>query len=338
MRPCASPCGISWCMMPLPAVIHCTSPAPSTPLLPRLSPWSTVAGQHVGDGLDAAVRMPGEAGEVVVGIVVAEIVQQQERIELLGLAEAEGAAQLHAGALHGRLGLDDAFHGTDGHDTLTFRVGRDCSDWIHARARRHRRREARDQRGELVDEGLQESPRALVGDGAVVVDQAGLEGDIGLAAHQENAQVAEHLAQMLLRERGADRARRGAGDGGELAGPGVLAPRPRAPVDGVLEHGRDRAVVLGRHEQHAVGGRDLGLEADDARRQLALDVLIVDRQIVDLDEVERPAAGAPSLASACASLRLMDSRRLLPTIDGDLEFGHGDATFWSWLRFDTEAR
>jgi hypothetical protein len=27
--------------MPLPAVIHCTSPVPSFPLFPKLSPWST---------------------------------------------------------------------------------------------------------------------------------------------------------------------------------------------------------------------------------------------------------------------------------------------------------
>ena len=40
--PAGSPCGISWCRMPRPAVIHCTSPAPSEPWLPRLSAWSTV--------------------------------------------------------------------------------------------------------------------------------------------------------------------------------------------------------------------------------------------------------------------------------------------------------
>ena len=59
-----------------------------------------LAGQDVGDRLDAAMRMPGKAGLVLVGIVVAEIVEQQERIELLGVAEAEGAAQMHAGAFH----------------------------------------------------------------------------------------------------------------------------------------------------------------------------------------------------------------------------------------------
>ena len=60
----------------------------------------------------------GKAGEVVVRAVVAEIVEQQERIELGGVAEAEGAAQLDAGAFHGGLGLDDALHGSDGHGNL----------------------------------------------------------------------------------------------------------------------------------------------------------------------------------------------------------------------------
>ena len=82
MRPCASPFGISWCRMPLPAVIHCTSPAPSVPRLPRLSPCSTSPAEHVGDGLDAAMRMPREAGQIVVRVVVAEVVEQQERIEV----------------------------------------------------------------------------------------------------------------------------------------------------------------------------------------------------------------------------------------------------------------
>ena len=71
------------------------------------------AGEHIGDGLDAAVRMPGKAGAVVIGVVVAEIIEQQERVELAGRAEAEGTAQLHAGAL-GREGrLRDALDGSN---------------------------------------------------------------------------------------------------------------------------------------------------------------------------------------------------------------------------------
>jgi hypothetical protein len=83
------------------------------------------AGQDIGDGLDAAVRVPGKAGAVVVGPVVAEIIEQQERIEFTGLAKTEGAAQLDAGALHGGLGLDDPLHGTNGHD------GSLSDAWLH---------------------------------------------------------------------------------------------------------------------------------------------------------------------------------------------------------------
>ncbi len=76
--------------------------------------------QDIGDGLDAAVRMPGKAGEIIGRPVVAEIVEQQERIGLRRLAEAEGAAQLDAGALDGGLGLHDAFDGSDGHESVPF--------------------------------------------------------------------------------------------------------------------------------------------------------------------------------------------------------------------------
>ena len=67
------------------------------------------SGEHIGDGLDAAVRMPGKTGEVIARPVAAEIVKQQEWIDLACFSEADGAPQLHAGALHRRLGLHDAF-------------------------------------------------------------------------------------------------------------------------------------------------------------------------------------------------------------------------------------
>ena len=49
------------------------------------------AGEDVGDRLDSAVRMPWKSLQVVCRILIAEVVQQQERIEVLGLAEAKGA-------------------------------------------------------------------------------------------------------------------------------------------------------------------------------------------------------------------------------------------------------
>src|SRR5580658_3446039 len=77
------------------------------------------------------MRMPGKTGAIVVRPVVAEIVEQQERIELAGIAEAEGAAKLYAGALDGGLRSDDAFDcsgrcgpsggcGSNRHGAMTF--------------------------------------------------------------------------------------------------------------------------------------------------------------------------------------------------------------------------
>ena len=101
--------------MPLPAVIHCTSPGGHAALVAQAVAVRHLAGQHVGDGLDAAMRMPRKAGQVIRRILVAKIVQQQERIELRGLAEAEGALQLHAGAFDGGFGFKNLFHCTKRH-------------------------------------------------------------------------------------------------------------------------------------------------------------------------------------------------------------------------------
>ena len=67
------------------------------------------------DRLDPAVRVPGEPGEVVLRPVVAEVVEEEERIESLGLAKAEGAVKLHPGAFRARLGRDDLADGSKGH-------------------------------------------------------------------------------------------------------------------------------------------------------------------------------------------------------------------------------
>ena len=68
------------------------------------------SGQHVGDGLNAAVRMPRKTGKIVLWNVVAKVVEQQERIELFGVAETECAAQMDAGAFHGWLRLNESFN------------------------------------------------------------------------------------------------------------------------------------------------------------------------------------------------------------------------------------
>ena len=72
-------------------------------------------GEHVRDRFDAAVRMPREPGEVILRVLVAEVIEQQKRIELVGVAETEGTAELHTGALESGTRLDDSFDRTNGH-------------------------------------------------------------------------------------------------------------------------------------------------------------------------------------------------------------------------------
>ena len=58
--------------------------------------------EHVGDGLETAMRVIGEAGDVVFRLVGAELIEQQERVEVGQLRLADDPAQLHACAIGGR--------------------------------------------------------------------------------------------------------------------------------------------------------------------------------------------------------------------------------------------
>src|SRR4029077_21233116 len=75
-------------------------------------------GEYVGDRLDPAVRMPGKSRNVIFWILIAEVVQQQERIEFLGLAETESALQFHASALECGRRLNNLFNWPEGHGLL----------------------------------------------------------------------------------------------------------------------------------------------------------------------------------------------------------------------------
>src|SRR5690606_36098300 len=65
-------------------------------------------GDHVGDGLEAAVRVVGKAGDEVVGLVGTEGVEHQEGVEPALQRLAEHAGELDAGAVRGRLAIDQA--------------------------------------------------------------------------------------------------------------------------------------------------------------------------------------------------------------------------------------
>lgn len=62
-----------------------------------------VSAEYVRNGLDAPMRMPREACEVVLRHIVTKIVEQKEWIELFSCAEAKSAAEMDACTLHGRL-------------------------------------------------------------------------------------------------------------------------------------------------------------------------------------------------------------------------------------------
>ena len=49
------------------------------------------AGEHVGDGFNPSMWMPRKSGQIIFRVIIAKIIQQQKRIEFLGLAEAESA-------------------------------------------------------------------------------------------------------------------------------------------------------------------------------------------------------------------------------------------------------
>jgi hypothetical protein len=73
------------------------------------------ARKHIRNRLDPAMRMPGKSREVILWMLVAEVIKQQKRIEVLSFAEAEGALKLYPGALDGGLGLNDLFDWTERH-------------------------------------------------------------------------------------------------------------------------------------------------------------------------------------------------------------------------------
>ena len=79
--------------------------------------------EHVGDRLDPAVRMPRESCSVIFRILIAEVVEQQERIEILGYAEAEGALQFHTGALDCGLRLNYLFNWAESHGISSLSAG-----------------------------------------------------------------------------------------------------------------------------------------------------------------------------------------------------------------------
>ena len=59
-------------------------------------------GEDVRDGFNPAMRMPGKAREIILGNVIAEIVEQEKGIKVGCVSETEGAAEMNARAFESR--------------------------------------------------------------------------------------------------------------------------------------------------------------------------------------------------------------------------------------------
>jgi hypothetical protein len=64
--------------------------------------------------------MPWEASQVILRTVIPEVVEEEKRVEVGRVAEAERAAQVNAGTFQGRLGPDEPLNGSKGHVGLQY--------------------------------------------------------------------------------------------------------------------------------------------------------------------------------------------------------------------------
>jgi hypothetical protein len=72
--------------------------------------------EDVGDGLDATMRVPREARQIVLWDIVSEIVEEKKWIEVRGVAEAECAAQMNARALESWFSPHEPLDGSNRHE------------------------------------------------------------------------------------------------------------------------------------------------------------------------------------------------------------------------------
>src|SRR5258708_2951072 len=69
-------------------------------------------GEHIRDGLNSTVGVPRKSRQIVLGNVIAEVVQKEERVEVGCVAECKRGAQVHGRALEGWLGLNQSLNGS----------------------------------------------------------------------------------------------------------------------------------------------------------------------------------------------------------------------------------
>src|SRR5689334_9047763 len=74
--------------------------------------------QHISNGFNPPMRMPGKAREVVFRNFIAEVVKKQKRIIVIRIAKSKSAAQMDPCSLHCRFGLNHLPDRSNGHGNL----------------------------------------------------------------------------------------------------------------------------------------------------------------------------------------------------------------------------
>jgi hypothetical protein len=134
--------------------------------------------------------------------------------------------------------------------------------------------------------------RGPVGDDTVPREDLGSELEVCLGCgHLPGVAEAQHRPQALLGQGRADLTDRRPDHRRWYVVEGVLTPRSRCPVDGVLQPARDRAVVLGRDKQDGLRPVDRLLERDGLGWIVLVVVLTVERQVPDRDLGELELGG-----------------------------------------------
>ena len=189
------------------------------------------------------------------------------------------------------------------------------------------------QRRELIDERFEKSSRILIGDYPVRIHQAGLKGDVGLPTHHKDTQNSENLSQVQLSHGRSDCTGRCSGNGRRLSAPRVLTIGSGAPVDRVLEQSGNRAIVSGVTNNNASAAAISDLKRTTLFGNSSSRSWLY-RGRSPIETKLNANLSAPSRARACASLPLMEPRRLLPTMTAILTFAIRGLP---WLSFDTKA-
>jgi len=144
-----------------------------------------------------------------------------------------------------------------------------------------------------LEEFAQKSTHRFVGQGPRLVEQFVRAANIGLGLlHCGDIEEYQRLSQVMIRAKSADRAGRCAHDRRRLSVPGILAVGTRSDIECVLQNSGDRAVVLGRHEQHGIARANGFAKPEPRRRWIHIEVLIVECKTTDLDDLQRHPWGA----------------------------------------------